>query len=70
LTDIAPSVLVEDGRADFRIPEHLDAFALRIVGDTGEADRLQVAPIAAQFLDEPRPAAELDKTTLSDRTSH
>jgi hypothetical protein len=40
---------------------------LRIVGDAGEANRLEVGSVAAQFLDEPRPPTQLDEAPLPDR---
>ena len=48
------------------IPKHLEALALRVVGDAGEADRLQVGPVAAQFLYKPGPPAHLDEASLLD----
>jgi hypothetical protein len=64
LPDIAPSIIVQNGRADFGVPKHLDALALCVGGNAGEADSLQVSSIAPQFLDEPRPAAQLNKAPL------
>jgi hypothetical protein len=70
LPDITPSVFIENGGADLGIPEHLEALALRIVGNAGEADCLQVGSVAAQFLYKPRPAPQMDKAPLPNRLPH
>jgi hypothetical protein len=59
--DGAPGVLRENARADFGVPKNFDLLALCIISDAGEAHRRQLGSGIIYSLDEPGPAAYLDK---------
>ena len=59
-----PAVGVENPCADFGVPDHLQRLALGVVGNAGEAQRLDRAGGGVDRLDQPRPPAHLDEAPL------
>jgi hypothetical protein len=65
LPDISPPVLVEDSGSELSIPEYLNPLALGVIRNARKTKRLKISSNTLQRFNKPRPATNVNKTSLA-----